>query len=111
MLIPQHNIEQIKHYLKQCEDVPDIAVHYYKEINSTNSWLLNQAQCHHNVCLAEYQTQGRGRRGKQWSAPPSSSILMSLGWRIAAKDIEGLSLVVGLLEFMLHRLPVEWVPT
>jgi BirA family transcriptional regulator, biotin operon repressor / biotin---[acetyl-CoA-carboxylase] ligase len=30
------------------------------------------------VILAEWQSAGRGRRGRSWSAPPASSLLMSL---------------------------------
>jgi len=49
-------------------------------------------------CLAEQQTAGRGRRGKEWVSPYAKNIYLSFAWQfergIAA--IEGLSLAVGL---------------
>ncbi|WP_257284946.1 bifunctional biotin--[acetyl-CoA-carboxylase] ligase/biotin operon repressor BirA [Endozoicomonas sp. SESOKO1] len=50
------------------------------------------------VCLAEYQTSGRGRRGRAWDNPFGSTISMSLRWFYSAgmASLEGLSLAVGL---------------
>ena len=31
------------------------------------------------VLIAEYQTAGRGRHGRSWSAPPRSQITLSVG--------------------------------
>jgi BirA family biotin operon repressor/biotin-[acetyl-CoA-carboxylase] ligase len=53
------------------------------ETGSTNADLL--ARCaagvdiDGSVLLAEYQTAGRGRHGRQWSAPPRAEIAMSVG--------------------------------
>lgn len=33
-----------------------------------------------DVCLAEYQTAGRGRRGRHWLAPWASGMCLSLNW-------------------------------
>lgn len=51
-----------------------------------------------NVCLAEYQTCGRGRRGRSWDNPFGSSISMSVRWFYSAgmASLDGLSLAVGL---------------
>lgn len=50
------------------------------------------------VCLAEYQTSGRGRRGRTWNNPLGSTISMSVRWSYSAgmASLEGLSLAVGL---------------
>jgi len=50
------------------------------------------------VCLAEEQTQGRGRRGREWVAPLGSSFTGSIGWRFdqGVAALEGLSLAIGL---------------
>lgn len=52
---------------------------------------------HAEVCLAESQSAGRGRRGRQWASPWGRSLLLSLGWRFegGAAALEGLSLAVG----------------
>ncbi len=33
------------------------------------------------VCLAEWQTAGRGRRGRQWISPFAANLYMSFGWQ------------------------------
>lgn len=73
----------------------------YEELGSTNSVALQRAQLqpsHGYVCLAEWQTAGRGRRGRSWSSAPASSLCLSLVWEFSggAAALEGLSLVVGL---------------
>lgn len=69
-------------------------------VDSTNSVLLARpnppfGEC--EVMLAEYQTAGRGRRGRAWLAPPGGSICLSLGWvfREVSKDLGALGLVIG----------------
>jgi BirA family biotin operon repressor/biotin-[acetyl-CoA-carboxylase] ligase len=49
------------------------------------------------VLLAEYQTAGRGRRGRAWLAPPGGAICLSLSWmfRAVPPDLGALGLVVG----------------
>lgn len=48
--------------------------------------------------LAERQTAGRGRRGRKWASPFAENLYYSLVLRIegGARQLEGLSLVVGL---------------
>ena len=50
------------------------------------------------VVLAERQTAGRGRRGRQWVSPFAENIYYSLVLRMdgGMRQLEGLSLVVGL---------------
>jgi BirA family biotin operon repressor/biotin-[acetyl-CoA-carboxylase] ligase len=49
------------------------------------------------VCVAEVQNAGRGRRGRTWIAPFGSGICMSLGWQFpeAPPTFSALSLAVG----------------
>lgn len=50
------------------------------------------------ACLAEYQTAGRGRRGRRWLAAPGQSICLSVGGRlpVAPADCAGLAPWAGL---------------
>ena len=71
-------------------------------IDSTNTFLLNKARQGVSsgwVCLAEEQTQGRGRLGKSWYSPRGSNIYCSLLWRFSdsAQDISGLGIAVGVM--------------
>lgn len=50
------------------------------------------------ICVADRQTQGRGRRGRVWSSPAGENIYLSMGVRLQGgfSALEGLSLVVGI---------------
>ena len=51
------------------------------EIPSTNTSLLELARNggqEGEVLIADLQTQGRGRRGRVWTAPPGTSLMMSI---------------------------------
>ena len=50
------------------------------------------------VVVTEYQTDGRGRRGRGWVAPPGGAVCLSLAWQYPdmPADLSALSLVVGL---------------
>lgn len=68
-------------------------------IDSTNQYLLERVEnlSSGSVCIAEYQTQGRGRRGRQWVSPFGSNLYLSMYWRLDAgmAAAMGLSLIVG----------------
>ena len=53
------------------------------ETGSTNADLITRAEggadIDGSVLLAEYQNAGRGRQGRQWSAPPRAQIALSVG--------------------------------
>ena len=70
------------------------------QTDSTNSVLLARANPpfgHSEVVLAEFQTAGRGRRGRTWLAPPGGAICLSLSWtfREVPPDLGALGLAVG----------------
>jgi BirA family biotin operon repressor/biotin-[acetyl-CoA-carboxylase] ligase len=52
-----------------------------------------------DVCVAEFQTDGRGRRGRRWSTPLGAGICLSVGWHFAAMPAElpALTLAVGVV--------------
>ncbi len=79
--------------------LPGLAVEVLAEAGSTNSLLLERArQGDTRPCLlvAEHQSAGRGRLGRQWQSAPGDSLTFSLGLRLAPVDWSGLSLAVGL---------------
>jgi BirA family biotin operon repressor/biotin-[acetyl-CoA-carboxylase] ligase len=67
--------------------------------DSTNAVLLARAEAgapSGSVIIAEAQTTGRGRRGRQWLSAPGDSLTFSLLWRFAPGTVPlGLSLAVG----------------
>ena len=69
-------------------------------VDSTNRHvadLVAPASGQAQVCVAELQTAGRGRRGRDWIAPFASGICLSLGWQFAEAPptFSALSLAVG----------------
>jgi len=73
----------------------------HQQIDSTNTWLLQQALAgapSGSICLAERQMAGRGRRGRSWVSPYGSNIYLSVLWRSGRPpaQLSGLSLVTGL---------------
>ncbi len=51
------------------------------KVDSTNSWLMSRSNIFPAVCLAEWQTNGRGRRGRKWISPFAANLYLSLGWQ------------------------------
>jgi BirA family transcriptional regulator, biotin operon repressor / biotin---[acetyl-CoA-carboxylase] ligase len=51
------------------------------KVDSTNSWLISCSPDYPAVCLAEWQTNGRGRRGRRWVSPFAANLYLSLGWQ------------------------------
>jgi BirA family transcriptional regulator, biotin operon repressor / biotin---[acetyl-CoA-carboxylase] ligase len=57
------------------------SIHHYAELPSTNDEAHRRADAdaaHGEVVIAELQTEGRGRRGRSWLAPPGKSIALSV---------------------------------
>lgn len=87
--IEPDNVEKLTH------------LHIFNTIDSTNSFLLNcskEGSPSGVVCLAEEQTQGRGRRGRKWHASQGRNICCSLLWRFTdLENISGLSIAVAVM--------------
>ena len=80
---------------------PTISLRVIDEVDSTSTHVLSLAAAGapSGTCVAaEWQSAGRGRRGRSWVAALGGSIMFSLLWRFerGAGHLGGLSLAVGL---------------
>jgi len=97
--------ESCRRYVQCLEVLP--------HIDSTNSQLLRRAldtAAHGQVCLAECQTAGRGRRGRRWVSPFGRNLYLSLLWRFesCSPELSALSLLIGLaVAEVINRLGVR----
>lgn len=109
---------EIKAAVAEKNDV-DIDIVIHQTIDSTNSWSLQQCKSGKSlpfVCFAEEQTQGRGRRGKQWLMSAQSNIAMSISWPFALSHMQlsrlplsvAMSIVETLESFGLKHVQVKW---
>lgn len=78
--------------------IAELEIHHC--ISSTNSYLVEKSQQTKKtgiVCFAEYQTAGKGRRGRDWVSPFGCNIYMSVlcQFQQGPASINGLSLAVG----------------
>lgn len=69
-------------------------------VDSTNRYVADLSPPeagHFQLCTAEVQNAGRGRRGRSWIAPFGSGVCMSVGWQFAEAPptFSALSLAVG----------------
>ncbi|RHW76209.1 bifunctional biotin--[acetyl-CoA-carboxylase] ligase/biotin operon repressor BirA [Colwellia sp. RSH04] len=72
-----------------------IVVEVHNLIDSTNDYLMRRLPnqlTQGQVCLAECQSAGRGRRGRKWVSPFGSQIYLSMYWYLE----QGLSAAMGL---------------
>lgn len=88
-------------------------------IDSSNTELMRRfkaGQPEPTLLVAEQQSAGRGRLGRQWHSQRTDSLTFSLGLPLAPADWSGLSLAVGvsLAESLdaanvpLHRIALKW---
>ncbi len=92
---------------------PRFALEVLDSAHSTNTLLMERAAggaAGGSVIAAEWQTQGRGRRGRVWHSAPGGGLTFSLLWRFqqGAGFLSGLSLAVGLA--IVRALAVLGVP-
>ncbi|MFQ6372960.1 bifunctional biotin--[acetyl-CoA-carboxylase] ligase/biotin operon repressor BirA [Shewanella sp. YIC-542] len=105
-------------------DAPQLLAHcgnrcfYFDELASTNAFLLQHAdelQCG-DICISEFQSAGRGRRGRKWVSPYGSHLYFSMFWHLpqGMSQAMGLSLVVAcslvqtLQTLGAHDVGVKW---
>lgn len=91
----------------------------HEELPSTSDHLLAVAELpagKFDACLAEFQSAGRGRRGRRWLAPFASGLCLSVNWsfRDAPSALGALSLAAGvailraLRRLHIHGLALKW---
>lgn len=95
------------------------AIFIHDQIHSTNAYLTEQSDIDTSsgmVCLAEYQTAGKGRRGRQWVSPFGNNIYLSVLWKYQCglASLSGLSLAAGvsviraLNKFNVYGIGLKW---
>lgn len=83
------------------DDRNRLSIEVLGEIDSTNRYLADRAANAEvrapAICFAEFQSAGRGRRGRQWQSPYGANLYLSLLWRFPTMpaDLSALSLAVG----------------
>lgn len=78
--------------------LPGFTVEVLSEIDSTNTELMRRARAGRLepvLLVAQTQTAGRGRLGREWHSAPGDSLTFSLAVPLAPADWSGLSLAVG----------------
>ncbi|MGX2969034.1 biotin--[acetyl-CoA-carboxylase] ligase [Ursidibacter sp. B-7004-1] len=90
----------------------------FDEIDSTNEFLLKQLHTlpSGSICLAESQTAGRGRRGRQWYSPLGQNLYFSMLWHYPQQNdnLSSLSLVVALViaetfqQIGIEQIQIKW---
>ncbi len=115
MNIPLHSVKGRGYRLPEAVELLDLEVlkqhgfpaHEFSQtqlalsLDSTNNAMMKVAEDNvsaRHICLAEMQTSGRGRRGRQWLSPFARNLYFSVLWPFSQgiAAIQGLSLAVGL---------------
>ncbi|MFI4957057.1 MAG: biotin--[acetyl-CoA-carboxylase] ligase [Gammaproteobacteria bacterium] len=66
-------------------DLPGVDIHAFQTLPSTQDYLLplaRQQPIRPILCVADHQTQGRGRGTKTWHSPPGATLCFSLCLRM-----------------------------
>ncbi len=92
-------------------------LHVYERVASTNQLLMMAAGVEDGeACLAELQSAGRGRLGREWWSAPYRNILLSMAWnwQQGPAALSGFSLAAGvavveaLSAWKLPELALKW---
>lgn len=69
----------------------------YNSVNSTNDAVKTLCDKSYQVVIAEAQTAGKGRRGRNWVSTPGQNILLSVSRKLRchSESLGGLSLTAG----------------
>ncbi len=75
-------------------------VEVFREIESTNTYLMRQASPEAGRCrvaVTDNQTAGRGRHGKSWQSPPGSGLCLSMAYTFGQnpENLPALTLAIG----------------
>ena len=91
---------QIRESLPQAARATLRNLEVHESLESTSDRLLAVTDLppgHFDACLAEFQSAGRGRRGRHWVAPFAAGLCLSVSWsyRDAPGTLGALSLAAG----------------
>lgn len=92
---------QVRSYLEECFLPKNTSFHVCESVGSTNDYVMSRMdECGagYLVCVADHQTDGRGRNGRKWQSPAGSNIYMSTGFKFSGCNLSllsGLSLACG----------------
>lgn len=113
--------KNIQLYLAQQNAFSVDELHVDYVIDSTNRKLMrriveNSHKPLRAVCVAEAQSAGQGRRGRQWQSPFGRNVYFSMSWPFSggAASLSGLSLAVGvalidaLSAFDTNNIKLKW---
>ncbi len=81
-----------------------IHIEIHSVLDSTNSYALQYQGAVPFACLAEYQTAGHGRQGRQWISPMGGGLCLSLKQRIQDKPLSGLNIALAVTVVRVLRL-------
>lgn len=95
------------------------ALQLFDKIDSTNAWLLEQPAPEidrWHIAIADRQTRGRGRSGRQWHSPASGGLWMSGAYTFETlpENLSALTLAIGvgvanvLRNYGLASLRIKW---
>lgn len=101
---------------------PDIrarlsSIDLFPVLDSTNAWLMAQSNgADIRLCQAEYQSAGRGRRGRDWQSPFGANLYLSLAWRFkempaqfsALGLVAGVALTEALMALGAQGIGIKW---
>ena len=95
------DVEQIRRPIGDAPRAQLDALEVFDEIESTNTYLLNQPPPppgRFRVALARHQTAGRGRLDRQWHSPSSSGLCLSMSYtfRHAPTSLPCVTLAIGI---------------
>ena len=113
------DIERIRSVLEPAVKEELGSTEVFFTTNSTNQQLMDRigvSGFHCSVVLAEYQTAGRGRRGRQWLSPLGAGICFSIGWHFDSQPetitalslAAGVSIVQTLHEYGIDQARLKW---
>ncbi len=95
------NRSEIEAQLSESARASVASIEILQETDSTNRRLVSRIgreEIHGQVCLAEFQSGGRGRLNREWVGSFGGSVYMSLGWRfnVGLESLAALSLGVAI---------------
>ena len=98
-LILYERAEILKQLTLSKQLMPQLDLKIFASIPSTNDYLKEiNLPAKIAICLAEQQTNGRGRFSRHWYSPFGQNVYLSIGLNFSKDigDLMGVSLVVGL---------------